>query len=239
MDNFNINTRRDVTGMDEGMRAFFKQTYSFMGIAVLVTAITGFIVKQFFLPQIVSLIAGNFIGALALIGIQLLIITMISRATFKNPARAFGLLMAFAVVEGLTLGLLLAVYTGASVAMAFVSAAAVFGAMAAYGTFTKRDLTGLGSILFGLLIGLLVATIVNLIFYNGIVSLLVSVASVFVFSLYTAYDNQNLKLMYSQFAGQADTTGLAVNGALRLYLDFINLFFALIRIFGVTGGTRD
>ena len=138
-----------------------------------------------------------------------------------------------------TCALPISIYTGASVTMAFVSAAAVFGGMAAYGIFTKRDLTGMGSILFGLLIGLVVASVVNILFYNGIVSLLISGVSVIVFSLYTAYDNQNLKLMYSQFAGQADTTGLAVNGALRLYLDFVNLFFALIRIFGVVGGSRD
>ncbi|GMA69208.1 membrane protein [Leuconostoc litchii] len=239
MDNFNMNTRRDVTGIDEGMRAFFKQTYSFMGIAVLVSAITGFIVQNFFLTQVYQLLAGNVVGLIVLIGIQMLIITMIGRATFKNPARAFGLLMAFAVIEGLTLGLMLAIYTGASVMMAFVSAAAVFGGMALYGVFTKRDLTGLRSILFGLLIGLVVASIINIFFYNGFVSLLMSWVSVFVFSLYTAYDNQNLKIMYSQFVGQADTTGLAVNGALRLYLDFINIFFALLRIFGVVNGSRD
>ena len=81
--------------------------------------------------------------------------------------------------------------------------------------------------------------LINMFFPNGIVSLLISFVSVIVFSLYTAYDNQSLKVMYSQFAGQADTTGLAINGALRLYLDFINLFFALVRIFGVAGGSRD
>jgi len=164
MDNFNFNTRRDVTGMDAGMRAFFKQTYSFMGLAVLVTAVTGFIVQKFFLAQVYALIAGNLIGTLALLGIQLLIITMIGRATFKNPARAFGLLMAFAVVEGLTVGLLLAIYTGASIMMAFVSAAAVFGGMALYGVFTKRDLSGMGGALFGMLIGLFVAMLINMFF---------------------------------------------------------------------------
>ncbi|MGO3499082.1 Bax inhibitor-1/YccA family protein [Leuconostoc falkenbergense] len=240
MDNFNMNARRDVTGVDDGLRAFFRQTYSFMGIAIIVTAITGFIVQNFFLTQVYSLIAGNIIGTLALFGVQILIMTMIGRATFKNPAKAFGLLMAFAVIEGLTLGLLLAVYTGASVLMAFISAAGVFGGMAVYGMVTKRDLTGLGSILFGLLIGLVIASVVNMFFYSGMVSLLISWASVFVFSLYTAYDNQSLKIMYAQYAGQADTTGLAVNGALRLYLDFVNLFFALLRIFGVAaGGSRD
>lgn len=240
MDNFNMNARRDVTGVDDGLRAFFRQTYSFMGIAIIVTAITGFIVQNFFLTQVYSLIAGNIIGTFALFGVQILIMTMIGRATFKNPAKAFGLLMAFAVIEGLTLGLLLAVYTGASVLMAFVSAAGVFGGMAVYGMVTKRDLTGLGSILFGLLIGLVIASVVNMFFYSGMVSLLISWVSVFVFSLYTAYDNQNLKVMYAQYAGQADITGLAVNGALRLYLDFVNLFFALLRIFGVAaGGSRD
>jgi len=75
MDNFNINTRRDVTGMDASMRAFFKQTYSFMAIAVMVTAITGFVVQKFFLAQVVALIAGNIVGTLALFGIQILIMT--------------------------------------------------------------------------------------------------------------------------------------------------------------------
>ena len=209
-----------------------------MGIAVLVTAFTGFIVQKFFLAQVYALIAGNLIGTLALFGIQILIMTMIGRATFKNPARAFGLLMAFAVIEGLTLGLLLAVYTGTSVMMAFASAASVFGGMALYGVFTHRDLTGMGSILFGMLIGLIVASVINLFFYNGIVSLLIAGVTVVIFALYTAYDNQNLKVMYSQYAGQVDTTGLAVNGALRLYLDFINLFFAFIQIFGI-GNSRD
>ena len=72
MDNFNMNARRDVTGVDEGMRAFFKQTYSFMGIAVLLTAVTGFIVQNFFLEQVAKLLVGNVIGLLALLGIQML-----------------------------------------------------------------------------------------------------------------------------------------------------------------------
>jgi len=237
MDNFNLNARRDVTGMDEGMRAFFKQTYSYMALALLVSAVTSVVVNQFFLAQVAALFT-NSIGVISLIGVQFLIMFMIGRNTFKNPARAFGLLMAFAMVEGITIGILLAIYNFGSVALAFASASAVFGGMALYGTFTKRSLSGLRPILFGLLIGLVVASVVNVIFYNGIVMLLISWVSVFVFALYTAYDHQTLKAMYTQSAGM-DTRGLAVNGALRLYLDFINLFFALLRIFGVAGGSRD
>nr|MWN21478.1 hypothetical protein [Leuconostoc lactis] len=96
---YGVFTKRDLTGMGSilfGMLiGFFKQTYSFMGIAVLVTAFTGFIVQKFFLAQVYALIAGNLIGTLALFGIQILIMTMIGRATFKNPARDISVLILF------------------------------------------------------------------------------------------------------------------------------------------------
>ncbi|MCO6183939.1 Bax inhibitor-1/YccA family protein [Leuconostoc fallax] len=238
MNNYDFNTRRDVTGVDEDMRAFFKQTYSYMALAVLITGITGYIVKSFFWEQIASLIYGNAIGVIGLIGVQFLLIFMIGRNTLKNTANAFGLLMTFAVVEGLTTGVLLGLYTTASILGVFAATAAVFGGMSAYGLMTKRNLGGLRQALFGLLVGLIVASLINMFFPNGIVNLLISYVAVVVFSLYTAYDNQRLKLMYAQTAGQMDTTGLAINGALSLYLDFINLFFYLLRLFGVMN-TRD
>ncbi|HEY4399266.1 MAG TPA: Bax inhibitor-1/YccA family protein [Lactobacillaceae bacterium] len=233
MDNFNFGTRRDVTGFDAGLQSFFKQTYSYMGIALLVTALTGFIVERFFLAQIYTLIYGNMFGSLALIGVQFLVLFMIGRNAVKNPASAFGLLMLFSVMEGLTTGILLAIYTSSSILVAFLSAAAVFAAMAFYGMFTKKSLAGLGAPLFGLVIGLIVASLINLFFPNGIMQFFISAAGVVIFSLYTAYDNNMLKQMYFQFAGNGQATqGLAISGALSLYLDFINLFFSLLQLLG-------
>lgn len=237
MDNFNNYDsvlRRDVTGnSDQGLQAFFKKTYSYMGLALLVTALTGYIVQNFFLKPIIDLIYGNMVGTLALIGVQFLFIFMIGRNAHINPAKAFGLLMAFAVIQGLTTGVLLAIYTTGSIVIAFASTAAVFAGMAAWGFFTKKSMAGLGAPLFGLVIGLIAASLINLFFPNGLVTFLISVAGVVIFALYTAYDNNMLKQMYFASAGQ-DTTGLAISGALSLYLDFINMFFYLLRLFGTT-----
>ncbi|CAH1849977.1 Bax inhibitor-1/YccA family protein [Convivina praedatoris] len=238
MNNFNSNTRRDVTGRDEGMQAFFQKMYSYMSIALLVTGVTGYIVQSFFLQQIVHLLAGSVVGLLFILALEFIIVFMMRSASVQNPARAFGLLMAFSVIQGLTLGLLLAVYTTASVIIAFVSTAAVFASMAAYGYLTNRSLNSLGSILFGALIGLIIASLANIFFVSNTLSLIISAVSVIVFAIYTAYDNNRLKDLYVQMAGegQTDMTGLAVNGALMLYLDFINMFYALIRL---TGDSRQ
>lgn len=238
MNNFNSNTRRDVTGRDEGMQAFFQKMYSYMSIALLVTGLTGYIVQNFFLQQVVHLLAGSAFGFILIMALEFIIVFMMRSASAQNPARAFGLLMAFSVIQGLTLGLLLAVYTTASVIIAFVSTAAVFASMAAYGYLTNRSLNGLGSILFGALIGLIIASLANIFFISNTLSLIISAVSVIVFAIYTAYDNNRLKDLYVQMAGegQTDMTGLAVNGALMLYLDFINMFYALIRL---TGDSRQ
>lgn len=237
MNNFDFNTRRDVTGADEGMKLFFQKVYGFMAIALLVTAISGFIVQKFFLPQVVTLFTGSWIGTIAVVAIELVLVGMIRGASIKNnPAKAFGLLMTFAVAQGLTLGILLAFYTSASVLAAFGSTAALFGGMAAYGFFTKKSLAGMGPILFGLLIGLIVASLINIFMASSGLQLLVSFASVIIFALYTAYDNNMLRQNYVQMAGQgaddSQLTGIAVVGALMLYMDFINIFYSLLQLFG-------
>lgn len=237
MNNFDFNTRRDVTGADNGMKLFFQRVYGFMAIALAVTAVSGFVVQNFFLPQVVSLFAGSWIGTIAVVAVELVLVAMIRGASLRNnPSKAFGLLMAFAVAQGLTLGILLAYYTQASVLAAFGSTAALFAGMAAYGFFTKKSLAGMGPILFGLLIGLVVASIINIFMGSTGFQMLVSFASVTIFALYTAYDNNMLRQNYEQMAGQgagdAQLTGMAVIGALMLYLDFINIFYSLLQLFG-------
>ncbi|MCK8617149.1 Bax inhibitor-1/YccA family protein [Fructobacillus sp. M158] len=237
MNNFDFNSRRDVTGADTGMKLFFQKVYGYMAIALAVTAVSGYIVQTFFLPQVLSLFTGSWIGVIAVIAIEMVLVGMIRGASFKNnPAKAFGLLMTFAVAQGLTLGILLAYYTGASVLAAFASTAALFGGMASYGFFTKKSLAGMGSILYGLLIGLIVASLINVFMASSGLQFLVSIASVIIFALYTAYDNNMLRQAYVQMAGQgageSQLTGVAVVGALMLYLDFINIFYSLLQLFG-------
>jgi FtsH-binding integral membrane protein len=166
---------------------------------------------------------------------QLALVFVISGAINRLSATAaLGLFFVYAASLGLTVGLVVQLYTGASVATAFLSASAMFGAAAIYGAVTKRSLAQLGGILFMGLIGLIVAMLLNLFLHSSQLSWIISIIGVVLFTALTAYDVQRI-----QSGDIAAATGSvekgAVIGALRLYLDFINLFFFLLRL---TGGRR-
>jgi FtsH-binding integral membrane protein len=166
---------------------------------------------------------------------QLALVFVISGAINRLSATAaLGLFFVYAASLGLTVGLVVQLYTGASVATAFLSASAMFGAAAIYGAVTKRSLAQLGGILFMGLIGLIVAMLLNLFLHSSQLSWIISIIGVGLFTALTAYDVQRI-----QSGDIAAATGSvekgAVIGALRLYLDFINLFFFLLRL---TGGRR-
>ena len=127
-----------------------------------------------------------------------------------------------------------------TLATAFLTTAFLFAGMALYGVTTKKSMASMSSILFGSLIALIIGGIINLFFFNSIVYMFLSVVGVIVFALFTAYDMNRLKAMYMQFAGDADMEqGMAVSGALSLYMDFINLFIYMIQLFTAFGGSRD
>ena len=166
---------------------------------------------------------------------QLAIVLVISAAIQRiNATLALGLFFLYAATLGLTVGLIVQAYTTGSVTVAFLSASAMFGAAAVYGATTKRSLASLGGILFMGLVGLIVASVLNLFLHSSQVSWIISIVGVVLFTALTAYDVQRI-----QSGDIAAATGSvekgAVIGALRLYLDFINLFFFLLRL---TGGRR-
>lgn len=137
----------------------------------------------------------------------------------------------FAVINGLLLAPVFIVYTDTSIAKTFFITAGTFGAMSVYGYFTNRDLTKMGSILIMALFGLIIASLVNIFFHSQGLELVITYAGVLIFVGLTAWDTQQIKRMAQQ--APADTAGrLATLGALNLYLDFINLFLYLLRIFG-------
>jgi uncharacterized protein len=163
---------------------------------------------------------------------QLGIVMVISAAITRISATiALLLFFVYAASLGLTLGLIVGFYSTAGVVTAFLSASAMFGAAAVYGVTTKRSLAGLGGILFMGVIGLVVASVLNIFLANGTLSWIVSIAGVVIFTALTAYDVQRI-----QAGDLAAMTGslekAAVLGALRLYLDFINLFLFMLRLFG-------
>jgi FtsH-binding integral membrane protein len=163
---------------------------------------------------------------------QLALVWVISGAIHRLSASvALGLFFVYAATLGLTVGVIVQAYTAGSVGAAFLSASAMFGAAAIYGVTTKRSLVSLGGILFMALIGLLVAIVVNLFLQSTAISWVISLIGVVLFTALTAYDAQRI-----QSGDIAAATGSlekgAVIGALRLYLDFINLFLFLLRLMG-------
>jgi len=207
--------------------AFLTQAFVWMFAGLLVTAGVAAVVQSN--QQLVAFAAGNFF---ILIIAQLAIVIGISAAINRISATAaLGLFFVYAASLGLTIGLIVTAYEGASVATAFLSASAMFGAAALYGATTKRSLAGLGGILFMGLIGLIVAMVVNTFLASTAITWVISIVGVVIFTALTAYDVQRI-----QAGDLAARTGsmekAAVIGALRLYLDFINLFLFMLRLFG-------
>jgi FtsH-binding integral membrane protein len=236
MDNMNFSSpeRRQVHDVSE-VNGFLSKMYGYMGLAVLVSAITAFLTMTVFRAAVMQMPS-------ALMWIILIVPLGLSmgisfRAT-RNPVASFVMLMILAVIYGFEFALLAGFYTGAQISTAFLSSAAVFGAMAIFGTFTKRDLNNLGSYMGAALIGLLVAMIVNIFLRNSVASFVFSIIGVIIFTGLTAYDAQKMKSIYNNYGSQVPTNGLAVLGALQLYLDFINIFLFLLQIFGM-GNDRN
>ncbi len=167
--------------------------------------------------------------ALAPLGFVLALSFGINRMSFSTAQLVF---WGFATVMGLSLSSIFLVYTGTSISRVFFITAATFGAMSLYGYTTKRDLSGMGSFLFMGLIGIIIASIVNMFMASSALAFGISVVGVLIFVGLTAYDTQSIKEMYAE-TDASDTMGKkALMGALRLYLDFINLFLMLLRLMG-------
>lgn len=149
-----------------------------------------------------------------------------------SSVAATGMFYTYAVVSGLTLAPIFLIYTGGSIATTFLVTGGTFGAMAAYGYFTKRDLTAWGSLLFMALIGLILASVVNMFLRSETLMWIATYAGIVIFVGLTAYDTQKIKEMTYQVESEEDAKKLGIVGALTLYLDFINLFLKLLRVLG-------
>ncbi|HEV8657327.1 MAG TPA: Bax inhibitor-1/YccA family protein [Thermoanaerobaculia bacterium] len=208
--------------------AFIRSVYGWMFAGLLLTALSALWVVVSKPMQ--SLVLGSPVVPWVLFIAELGIVVFLSmRLTRMSPAAAASAFLVFSLLNGLTLSAIFFVYTLATIFQAFVTAAAMFGAMSIYGIVTKRDLTSWGSFFFMGLIGLVLCSVINIFLHSNALGWTVSVIGVFVFLGLTAWDNQKLKVMATV---TGPTENLAVYGALSLYLDFINLFLFLLRIFG-------
>lgn len=238
MDNLRSKEPRLVNPGASGLNSFFLKVYSYMGMALLVTAATVFIGVTMFAQQILALTTG-IVPTLVLFAILFGISWVAARSAMTNPARSFGLLMAYSVIMGLFFTSILLYMTPQTIILAFITTAALFMGMALYGATTKRDMSKLGTIIFGAVFALIIGGLLNIFIGGTVLYMLISWAGVIIFAIITAYDMNRLKQMYLQIAGnhQAEQ-GVAVYGALSLYLDFINLFLYILRIFGMSSNNN-
>jgi FtsH-binding integral membrane protein len=224
--------------IDAGLRAHMLRVYNYMAAAVALSgavawgtynaavtasgALTPFGQAIFSSPVMIALMLGT-------LGLVFFISFRIDRLQYTT---ALTLFMVYAGLLGVTLAPIFLIYTGASITRVFFISAASFGALSLYGYTTQRDLSAIGSFLIMGLFGLILASIVNLIWPSGALSFAISVIGVGVFAGLTAWDTQKIKEMYNSMDDDGTLGRKAVMGALSLYLDFINLFLMLLRLVG-------
>ena len=233
----------DQAAIDEGLRAYMLKVYNYMTIGLL---LTGFIAYFFGKASIVTNEMGQIVGVtqvgallfgsplkwvvmLAPLGFVFYLSARINRMSVSAAQITFWL---FASIMGLSLASVFIEFTQTSIARVFFITASTFGAMSIYGYTTKRDLTNFGSFLFMGLIGIIIASIVNIFMQSPALYYGISILGVLIFVGLTAYDTQKIKNMYMAYDSGEVAAKKAIMGALTLYLDFINLFIMLLRLFG-------
>ena len=229
--------------MDEGLRTYMLKVYNYMATGILLTGIVALLT---FKMSVVTNDAGSIIGltqmgnAIYMSGLKWIVMLAPLGIVFyrsfginkMSASKAQTTFWVFAALMGLSLSSILLIYTGMSVTRVFFICSATFGAMSIYGYTTKRDLTKLGSFLMMGLIGIIIASLVNIFMKSSMMYFVISILGVLIFVGLTAYDTQKIKNMYAVSDSGEIMGKKAVMGALTLYLDFINLFIMLLRLFG-------
>lgn len=216
---------------DPALQAYMAKVYNFMAIALTISGAVAFLVASS--PALMQLFFGTPLAWVVMLAPLGFVIFFSARLNKISAAKAKTYLWTYSVLMGLSLSTILIIYTGTSVARIFFITASVFGATSLYGYTTKKDLTSMGSFLMMGLIGLIIASVVNIFLKSSAMQFALSVLGTFIFIGLTAYDTQRIKRTYYQFSGNAEMLGkAAVMGALNLYLDFINLFIMLLQLFG-------
>jgi uncharacterized protein len=233
--------RADQVAIDAGLRAYMIRVYNYMAAGV---ALTGVVAWFTYMNAVVQTNAGLQLTSFGqaifqspllwiLVLAPLALVFVLSFGINRlQPGTALMLFFIYAGLLGLSLASIFLVYTGASVTRVFFISAATFGALSLYGYTTQRDLTGVGSFMFMGLIGIIIASLVNIFLKSSGLDWAISIIGVVVFAGLTAYDTQKIKEMYNVMDDGTVAGRKAVMGALSLYLDFINLFLMLLRLMG-------
>ncbi|WP_102278940.1 Bax inhibitor-1/YccA family protein [[Lactobacillus] timonensis] len=238
MDNMNPQTGRRQVVDQIGLNSFLTKMYGNMALAVLVSALSSYLTLTTFRTAVMGYFVAHPGTVWLLLLLPIALSMGISFSATRNPVGGFIMLMVMAVIYGVEFALIAGIYTAANITTAFISAASVFIVLAIYGTVTKRSLDKAGSHAMAALIALIIASLVNLFLKSAVISYVFSYIAVIIFVVLTAWDAQKMKQLYIEYGNQVSVTGLAITGALQLYLDFINLFLQLLNILQM-GSNRD
>ncbi len=225
-------TTVDTTAYEGDIQLVFSQVYLLMTLGLVITAVVAAWIAGS--PSFLEVFSNNPLLFIGVIVVQLVVVIALSAAITRIPASvAVGLFIVYSALTGITFSLIFLFYTDASIATTFLITGGTFGVMSLFGFVTKRDLTKLGSLLIMLLLGFVVATLVNLFLQSAALDLVLTFVGIAIFVGLIAYDTQRIKRMAaSGLASGQGRSSVAILGALRLYLDFINLFLLLLRLFG-------
>ncbi len=215
---------------DEGLRAHMLRIYNYMGLGLAVTGLVAVLVAS--VPALYVPIFSTPLKWLVMLAPLGFVFFLSFRIESISGATAQTLFWVFCAVMGLSLASVFLVFTGASVARAFFGAAAMFAATSLYGYTTKRDLTQMGSFLMMGLIGVILASVINIFLGSSALQFAISIIGIIVFVGLTAWDTQSIKLQYAEHHDAETSQKLAVMGALSLYLNFINIFQLLLSLTG-------
>jgi FtsH-binding integral membrane protein len=212
--------------------SFISKVYAWMCMALMITAVTAAVTAS--IPELIKLVVMNRIIFYVLLFSELGLVWYITASLGRISAMTATLLFVlYSVLNGLTLSVIFLAYTASSISTTFFTTAATFGVMSLYGYTTKRDLTAVGNLLIMALIGMVIGTIINLFLQNEFLYWVFTYVGIIVFVGLTAYDTQKVKQMaLADFQTSENMRKGALMGALALYLDFINLFLLLLRLFG-------
>ena len=225
--------------IDEGLRQYMMRVYNFMSGGLCVTALVAYLIantsliRLFFNVNAVGQVMGmSALGWLALFAPFVMVFAFGWVLMKGTAAQVQGVFWGFAAIMGASLAPIILMYTGASVTRIFLITAAMFGGMSIYGYVTKRDLTAVGSFMIMGVWGIIIASIVNLFLKSPGLYYAISFLSVIAFTVLTAYDTQKIRQLYMEQDSSDTMTRKAISGALALYMDFINIFIALLNLFG-------
>ncbi|MGX6966543.1 Bax inhibitor-1/YccA family protein [Vagococcus teuberi] len=215
-----------------GLAKFYSKVYGYLGVGLGISALISYLVLNVFAESVLPVIFGNPLLFWGMWIAQLVLVVYLGKNAFNDSAKSLIGFIAYSALTGVTISVTLAMYNQQAIVRAFVTTAIMFVGMSLLGVFIKKDLSAIGHALYSLVIGVIIATLINTFFLKSApVDYFISYSMVVIFSGLIAYDNQKIKLIYQE-NGAKTASGLAVYCALSLYLDIVNLFLALVRIFG-------